>query len=90
LGKFLRIVTEDVGIFYGHLVYFAAIWYILQPFGIFFPFWLVAPRKIWQSWRRAERPQNQLFLAALKFIEQGCVRFFVPSFRTNFFTAGRR
>jgi hypothetical protein len=26
---------EDVGIFYGH-------------FGVFFPFWYVVPRKIWQ------------------------------------------
>jgi hypothetical protein len=26
---------EDVGIFYGHLVYCTDIWYILWPFGIF-------------------------------------------------------
>jgi hypothetical protein len=26
---------EDVGIFYGHLVYFTAFWYILPAFGIF-------------------------------------------------------
>jgi hypothetical protein len=25
---------EDVGIFFGHLVYFTAIWYIVWPFGI--------------------------------------------------------
>jgi hypothetical protein len=25
----------DVGIFYDHLVYFTAVWYILWPFGIF-------------------------------------------------------
>jgi hypothetical protein len=31
----------DFGVFYGHLVYFAAIWYILWPFGIFFPFWYI-------------------------------------------------
>jgi hypothetical protein len=36
---------KDVGIFYGHLMYFTAIWYILWQFGIFLP---VAPRKIWQ------------------------------------------
>jgi hypothetical protein len=41
---------EDVGIFYGHLVYFTVIWYILWYFGIFFPFWYVAPRKIWHPW----------------------------------------
>jgi hypothetical protein len=26
---------EDVGIFYGHLVYFMAVWHILHLFGIF-------------------------------------------------------
>jgi hypothetical protein len=25
---------EDVGLFYGHLVYVVAIWYMLWPFGI--------------------------------------------------------
>jgi hypothetical protein len=46
---------EDVGICYGHLVYFTANWYILRPFGIFcgnlvyFPqFWKIW--KIWQPW----------------------------------------
>jgi hypothetical protein len=27
---------EDVAIFYGHLVYFTAIWYILWPFGLLY------------------------------------------------------
>jgi hypothetical protein len=27
---------EDVGIFYGHLAYFTAIWYILWSFDIFY------------------------------------------------------
>jgi hypothetical protein len=27
---------EDVGIFYGDLLYFTAIWYILRPFVIFY------------------------------------------------------
>jgi hypothetical protein len=44
---------KDVGIFYDHLVYFTAIWYIVWPFGIFyvyllyfFPFWVyIVPRK---------------------------------------------
>jgi hypothetical protein len=37
LGKFWRVLkVEDVGIFYWHLVYFTAIWYILWPFGIFY------------------------------------------------------
>jgi hypothetical protein len=43
---------EDVGILYGNLVYFTAIWYIFWSSGIclviFFTFWYVAPRKIWQ------------------------------------------
>jgi hypothetical protein len=37
----LSIIHPNV-IFYGNLVHFVAIWYI------FFPFWYVAPRKIWQ------------------------------------------
>jgi hypothetical protein len=46
---------EDVGIFYGNLVYFMVIWSILLQFGkVFviwysFPrFWYVVPIKIWQ------------------------------------------
>jgi hypothetical protein len=47
---------EDVGIFMamllflGQMVLFMATWYILRSFGIFFPFWCVVPRKIWQPW----------------------------------------
>jgi hypothetical protein len=29
------LAMEDVGIFYGHLVHFMVIWYILWTFGIF-------------------------------------------------------
>jgi hypothetical protein len=43
---------EKVGIFYDHLEYFTAIWYILWPFGIvcghlvyFIPFWYVKSNK---------------------------------------------
>jgi hypothetical protein len=49
------LAIEDVGLFYGHLVYivailvsFMVILYILWPFGNFFPFWHFVPRKIWQ------------------------------------------
>jgi hypothetical protein len=49
------LAIEDVGIFYGDLLYFTAIWYILWSFGILFgdmahfpPFWYFAPRNIWQ------------------------------------------
>jgi hypothetical protein len=48
---------EDAGIFYGHLVHFTVLCYILWTFGVvrrnlvnFFPFWYFAPRKIWQPW----------------------------------------
>jgi hypothetical protein len=40
---------KDVGKFYGHFVYFTAIWYFLWTFGIFFGhFWYFVTRKIWQ------------------------------------------
>jgi hypothetical protein len=50
---------EDVGLFYGRLVYFTSIWFILWPCGIvygnyrdiyIYPFWYVVPRKIRQPW----------------------------------------
>jgi hypothetical protein len=46
LGKFwsVHIAMEDVGIFYGHLVYFTAIWYMLLPFVYFVVFWYIFPR----------------------------------------------
>jgi hypothetical protein len=34
---------NDVGILYGHSVYFTAIWYVLRPFGIFYVFWYIFP-----------------------------------------------
>jgi hypothetical protein len=34
---------EDVGILYGHLVYFIAIWHILRFFGIFKVIWYILP-----------------------------------------------
>jgi hypothetical protein len=33
---------------YKFLVDSTAIWYILWPFGLFFPFWSIEPRQIWQ------------------------------------------
>jgi hypothetical protein len=35
---------EEVGIFYGHLVYSTAIWYILWPFGIFYGYFVCFSR----------------------------------------------
>jgi hypothetical protein len=32
---------ENAGVFYGHLVYFTAIWYILWPFGNVVEIWYV-------------------------------------------------
>jgi hypothetical protein len=45
------LALEDVGIFYGHLVYFTAIrhiWVYLSSFGMFYPFWYFVSRRIWQ------------------------------------------
>jgi hypothetical protein len=48
---------EDVGIFYGHLIHFTVLCYILWTFGTsrgnlvhFFLFWYFVPIKIWQPW----------------------------------------
>jgi hypothetical protein len=45
---------EVVGLFYGHLVYFTAIWSIFvairYSLWLFGSFWYVVRRKIWQSW----------------------------------------
>jgi hypothetical protein len=62
---------ENVCQYYGHLVYFIAIWYILWQFGkfwlfgIFSPFWYVVQRKIrqrkiWQSCCRLEPREDEL------------------------------
>jgi hypothetical protein len=56
---------DDVGTFYSHKDYFTSIGYILWPYGTFcghfgvvFPFWYTAPRKIWQpcSCERGDHP----------------------------------
>jgi hypothetical protein len=51
------LAIDNVVIFYGRLVYFTSVGYILRPFGMFYgyllsfiPFWYVVPRKIWQPW----------------------------------------
>jgi hypothetical protein len=40
---------KKAGKFYGHLVYFMALWYILCHFGIFFPFWYICFTKKYQA-----------------------------------------
>jgi hypothetical protein len=51
LGKFWRVMQWTMlvyflpfSLFYGHLVYFVAVWYVLWLFGITFPFWYFVPR----------------------------------------------
>jgi hypothetical protein len=62
---------ENVGLFYGHLEYSAAIWYILCPLSKFVviwyivsPVWYILTIKIWQPWRgpskQREAPQSIL------------------------------
>jgi hypothetical protein len=35
---------KNVGIFYGHLEYITAVWYIFWPFGTFVAIWYIFPR----------------------------------------------
>jgi hypothetical protein len=58
LGKFLDGLAMETdgkfwpfGLFYGHFVYFMVVWYVWGSLGIFFPFWYVVQRKIWQHCR---------------------------------------
>jgi hypothetical protein len=45
------LVIENIGIFYGRLVYFSGIGHILRLLDMFyFSFWYVVQRKIWQPW----------------------------------------
>jgi hypothetical protein len=61
LDKFWRALQWKmlVYVFYGHLVHFTVLCYILLAFGkvrgklvYFIPFWYFVPRKIWQPWTR--------------------------------------
>jgi hypothetical protein len=45
---------EDLGIFYGRLAYYMAIWYISPRFGTFYLFWYVVQRKIWQPCKESD------------------------------------
>jgi hypothetical protein len=44
-------ILWSFGLFYGTLVYFVVIKSVLLLFGIFFPYWYIAPRKIWQPFQ---------------------------------------
>jgi hypothetical protein len=53
---------DNSDIFYGHLVYFTAIWYNLLAvrhgllsFGIFFRFDMFGPIQIWQPWSNVQQ-----------------------------------
>jgi hypothetical protein len=37
-------ILQSFGVFYGHVVYFMAIWYILWPFGNAVVIWYIFPR----------------------------------------------
>jgi hypothetical protein len=79
------------GVFYGHFVYFAAIWYIFRPCGIFHgnlvyfsPFGYIVPRKIWQPW---SRPGLRVYIISdclCRFLRLQ-IHFFVQWFRYSFF-----
>jgi hypothetical protein len=44
LGQiFEGLVMDDVGLFYGVLVYFMAMWYILRPIGTILVIWYIVP-----------------------------------------------
>jgi hypothetical protein len=59
VGKFyIHLVLQPFDISYGPFVYFQVIGYILRLFGIFFPFWYVVARRIWQPWLTAAE-ENQ-------------------------------
>jgi hypothetical protein len=76
-------ILGPFGLFQGHLVYFEAVLSTLWPFGIFFPFWYVAPRKIWQPCLRPYRrfkPKRFLFLRKFIF-------FHFTTFGANAFTS---
>jgi hypothetical protein len=44
LGKFWAPLYVNVGIFYGHLEYFTAIWYMLRQIGNIVIIWYIFPR----------------------------------------------
>jgi hypothetical protein len=49
-GYIVGLGTDNVGIFYGQLEHFTAIWYIFSHVVYFLPFWYIISRKIWQPW----------------------------------------
>jgi hypothetical protein len=66
-GQFWRALDWKMLMFYGHLEYITAIWYILSPFGIFcvhlvhfFQCWYHVTRKIWQIWQLVKAMRAQL------------------------------
>jgi hypothetical protein len=60
---------ENTGIFYGHLEFFTAIWYILWPFGNVVAIWYIFPRFgiLCQEksgnpdWRRRQKPLEPIY-----------------------------
>jgi hypothetical protein len=64
------------------MVYFMAIWYILWSFVIFFPFWYVVPRNIWQPCRSVMSAVSE---SKCQGSNQGPMLWFFVYFRRNFF-----
>jgi hypothetical protein len=58
-GKFVCI-SWSFGIFIAILVKYVANLYFCGHFGIFFPFWFVVPRKIWQPCLRFHFSRTEL------------------------------
>jgi hypothetical protein len=52
-------ILRPIGKFYGHFGTFCG------PFGIFFPFWFIVPRKIWQPCLKAVTVAGQTNSAQL-------------------------
>jgi Zn-dependent protease with chaperone function len=59
LGTLWRVLQLKMLIYFMAIssMYFTAKWYILWLFGVFFLFWYVLPRKIWQPWFQATVPR---------------------------------
>jgi hypothetical protein len=54
------LAMENVGVFYVHLAYFTAIWYILPVLVHLNQLWYFVSRKIWQPWLVLPNDEMQL------------------------------
>jgi hypothetical protein len=70
---------KNVGMFYGHLVYFAAIWSILRPFGLLYghlvyilPFWYIVPKKSGNLGVHSKIIKVQVFFFLARIVSRDC------------------